>query len=215
MNMLLVALLSIMLSACASKVITTVETRHQLGANRAGQSVFVTSADDEARRSLQFQAHAKLVEDGLRREGFKIAPSPEDADVVAFFHYGIDGGRDQVSSYSLPHYRQTGVSGSQTYANVTNSGSYNATTTYTPGQGVTGHPSHVGAKRIYVRFAALDMFERCDPDGDWTLDCKIFEASMKSEGASGNVGEVMDEIIDALFVNFRATGVRKERVQTD
>ena len=214
MKFLLAAGLLAILTACSStKVITTVETHHQLDDGHAGQAVFITSADDEAVNSLQFKAHAKLVESGLQREGFKIAASPQEADVIAFFHYGIDGGRDEVYSYSLPQYGQAGVSGSQTYGSVTGGGNYNATTTYTPSYGVTGYSSHVGTRRVYARTAALDMFERCDPDGDWTLDGKIFEASMKSEGPTGTVSAVMDEIVEALFKNFRATGVRTEEVE--
>ena len=172
MKFLLGAGLLAILTACSSptKVVTTVETHHELGPNRAGQSVFVTSADEEVARSLQFKAHAKLVEGGLQREGFKIAASPEDADVIAFFHFGIDGGRDQTYSYSLPRFGETGVSSSQTYGSVSGMGNYNATTTYTPSYGITGYSSHVGTRRVYARFAALDMFERCDPNGDWTLD---------------------------------------------
>jgi hypothetical protein len=74
--------------------------------------IVVLPAQKEKAGTLEFAEYAKLVEDGLRKEGFQVVPSGEPAELVVFFGYGIDQGRDEVYSYAVPEFGQTGVQSS-------------------------------------------------------------------------------------------------------
>jgi hypothetical protein len=149
----------------------------------------------------------KFVQDGLRREGFQIVPAGEPADLVAFFGYGIDQGRDELYSYAIPQFGQTGVQSSQTFGTVQSHGSgatYSGTTTYTPSYGITGWTPQTGTRRLYTRAIVLHVYD-ISRGGE---PRKLYESTVTSQGSSGTLGKVIDEIVAALFEDFQATGVR-------
>jgi hypothetical protein len=200
-----------LLSCATRSVETTVETHHRLGAADLAKRVVVLPAQKEKADTLEFAEYAKLVEDGLRRQGFQIVPVGEPTDLVAFFGYGIDQGHDELYSYAIPQFGQTGIQSSQTLGTVQNFGAgatYNGTTTYTPSYGVTGWTPQVGTRRLYTRAIALDIYDISQ--GDEPI--KLYESLATSQGSSGALGEVIDEVLASLFQNFQATGVHRTSV---
>ena len=124
----------------------------------SGKRVIILPAQEEKAGTLEFAAYAKFVEDGLRGEGFQVVPVGEPAELIAFFGYGIDQGRDELYSYAVPQFGQTGVQSSRTFGTVQSYGSgatYSGTTRYTPSYGITGWTPRVGTRRLYTRAIAL------------------------------------------------------------
>jgi Domain of unknown function (DUF4136) len=173
--------------------------------------VIVLPAQEEKAGTLEFAAYAKFVEDGLRREGFQVVSVGEPAELITFFGYGIDQGRDELYSYAIPQFGQTGVRSSQTFGTVQSYGSgaaYSGTTTYTPSYGVTGWTPQVRTRRLYTRAIVLHIYDISQGDEP----VKLYESTVTSRGSSGTMGEVIDEIVASLFQDFQATGVRTTSV---
>jgi hypothetical protein len=205
---------SFWLLSCASGPVelqSTVETHHQLSAADLGKRVIILPAQEEKAGTLEFAAYAKFVEDGLRRDGFQVVPLGEPAELIAFFGYGIDQGRDELYSYAVPQFGQTGVQSSRTFGTVQSfgyGGTYSGTTTYTPSYGITGWTPQVGTRRLYTRAIVLHIYDISQGDEP----VKLYESTVTSQGSSGTMGEVIDEIVASLFQDFRATGVRTASV---
>jgi len=197
------------LVSCASpRVESTIETHHRLSSADHGKKVIVLPADEAKAGSLEFAEYAKLVEDGLRREGFEIAANGEPPDLVVFFGYGIDQGRDELHSYALPQFGETGIQSSQTFGTVQSfgygSGTYSGTTTYTPTYGITGWTPQVGTRQVFTRAAILHIYDlSLGPE-----PTKVYETTVVSQGSSSALGEVIDEMVVSLFEDFQASGVR-------
>ena len=148
--------------------------------------------------SLEHQSYVNLVKAELNRHGY-VETSPSDADIIVFLNYGIDSGREVVSSY--PIYGRTGTSSSYTTGTITNYGSfatYNGTTYNTPTYGVVG----TGARSdtVFTRFLALDFLDRADLAAGKVT--KKYEAKVVSEGSSGQLAAVVPAMIEALFKDF-------------
>jgi hypothetical protein len=205
-RLLVAACCTLWLSSCASHLESTIETHHRLTPADLGKRVVVLPAQKEKAGTLEFAEYAKFVEDGLRRQGFRVVP-----ELVAFFGYGIDQGRDELYSYTVPQFGQTGVQSSQTFGTVQSYGpgaTYSGTTTYTPSYGITGWTPQVGTRRLYARVVALQIYDI----SQGTEPVELYESVVKSHGSSGTLGEVIDEIVASLFQDFQATGVHRTSV---
>jgi hypothetical protein len=148
--------------------------------------------------SLEWKSYADRVKAQLVQKGFRDAPL-EDADLVVFLNYGIDSGKQVISSY--PIYGQTGVRSSYTTGTVTtygNMGYVSGTSYNTPTYGVVG--SGTASSTRYGRYLRLEMMDKKSlADGKLK---KVYEAEVKSEGSSGQIAAVMPAMIKSLFEDF-------------
>ena len=109
------------------------------------------------------------------------------------------------------NYGQTGIQSSQTHGTLQSYGygaTYSGTTTYSPSYGITGWTPKVGTRRLYTRAIALHIYDISQGDEP----VRLYESIVTSEGSSGTLGEVIDEIVASLFEDLRATGVRTTSV---
>jgi hypothetical protein len=91
------------LSACAESINTTV-SRYQAMPAPQGQTFFVVPAGGMATNGgLEFQHYAGLVAQQLQARGYTPATSPQHANMVVQFGYGVD--RGQVRYVEDPFYR--------------------------------------------------------------------------------------------------------------
>ncbi|HET9812270.1 MAG TPA: DUF4136 domain-containing protein [Sphingomicrobium sp.] len=91
------------LSACASSL-NTVVSRYQAMPAPQGQTFFVVPGDGMAANGgLEFQRYAGLVAQQLQARGYTPASSPQSANMLVQFGYGVDNG--QVRVVEDPFYR--------------------------------------------------------------------------------------------------------------
>lgn len=198
------------LVGCAGFVRTDVQTFHKLPSDMS-QTVAVLPADETKEGSLEFRAFAALLEKGLADEGFRVVSIAEEPQLVAFLIYGVNQGRDELYSYSVPQWGQTGVRSSHTTGQVYSYGSratYSGTTVHNPSYGITGYTTQVGTRRSYGRVALVHIYDISNP----TQPERVYETMMTSEGSSGSIADVIDEMIEALFRDFRSQGHRVETI---
>jgi hypothetical protein len=125
----------------------------------------------------------------------------DSSDFIAFFSYGIDGGKDKL--FSSPVYGPTG-GGSGTFSgssyNYGTGGTiyYSGTTYSMPTFGVVGSLTSSIIK--YTRQLAMDLVETS------TLERKkinkIYEGRLKSTGACSMLSAMMPGMLESLFMDF-------------
>ena len=109
-----------------------------------------------------------------------------------------------TSLVSTPIYGQTG--GGTTYTSGTVStysggyGSYSGTSYTMPTYGVVGSSTSSVQSTVYKRQLAIDIVEASSVDAD--NPSKVYEGRLNSAGSCGAMTEVMDELIEALFIKF-------------
>jgi hypothetical protein len=86
------------LSACATGFPAQV-SRFQAMPAPEGQSFAIQAADPEDRGGLEFSRYAELVRQHLIAQGYREAPSLQQATLVVELGYGVDNGRNEVVSY--------------------------------------------------------------------------------------------------------------------
>jgi len=149
--------------------------------------------------SLEHKSYEQLLKTELNKRGYVETPVAE-ADVIVFLDYGIDTGREVVSSY--PIIGQTGTSSSYTTGTITSYGggyaTYRGTTYNTPTYGVVGTGTR--SDTVYTRFLRLDFVDRAELAAGKVK--KRYEAKVVSAGSSGQIAAVMPAMVKALFEDF-------------
>lgn len=169
----------------------------------------------ELQDSLEFKAYASVLQRRLIEEGFKAyvpwspPETPPSTYLVAMFDYGIDDGKQAVSTYAIPQWGITGYSSSVTTGTMTalgNTAVYSGNTTYNPQHGITGYSRGIQSQTIYSRFVSLDLVE-VTPSAK---PKKVYEGRLRSAGWCGNLSAVMPVLLDAMFKNFPAGATNLE-----
>ena len=197
MRSAVIALLFAFLSGCASFVETRVSAFHELEQPLSGV-MYALVPSKEQQASLEFQSYAKLVKSELGKRGMIEAPF-DKAKYAIFMFYGIDDGKQVVSSY--PIFGQTGTSSSYTTGTITsygNTASYSGTTYKTPTYGVVGSGTRTDTE--FTRYLNIDIIDIAK-SGDGKVQ-KVYEGKAVSSGSSGQLAPVMPAIVRSVFEDF-------------
>lgn len=193
-----------LLSGCASvlPVRSNITEFHTLAAPTPDDTYAVLPWRKELEGSLEFKTYADMVANGLRARGYNVVASGAPAKFAVFLDYGIDSGRTETSSYSIPQYGITGYSGATTTGTVSTYGNtsfVNAQTIATPRYGVTGYQQGTTSSQVYRRFVNMDIVE-LTPAG--TAPKKVYEGKLRSEGSCGAMAGVMPALIKSMLARF-------------
>lgn len=94
-----VALLLLGLAACASPFKADVSRFQSQLPPPSGQTFTVVPQNADLKGSIEFGYYAQLVEQQMIRQGYTLAPSPEQATLLVTFDYGVDSGRERIRSW--------------------------------------------------------------------------------------------------------------------
>ena len=196
MRNIVLVLLFVLLGGCAT-VETRVSAFHELEQSLSGVT-YALIPTKEQEGSLEFQSYAKLVKSELEKRGMTEAPV-EQAKYAIFMFYGIDDGKQVVSSY--PIFGQTGTSSLYTTGTVTsygNTASYSGTTYKTPTYGVVG--SRASTATVFKRYLNIDIIDIAK-SGNGKVQ-KVYEGKAISSGSSEQLAPVMPAIVRSVFEDF-------------
>ena len=121
-----------------------------------------------------------------------------NADYIGFFGFAIDKGRAVTSTYSVPQWGQTGVSGSSTFGTLNtfgNTGTYSGSTTYTPTYGVTGYNQGTRTNTMFARSLSFEIVNKKSGD-------QLMKTQLSSQGSCGTYSEVVDELLEIALTKF-------------
>lgn len=206
MNALFVAV--IVIGGCASPEFQTNRTVfHSLPESTQGKTIAIVGYPEERNHSLEFRSYKLLIEQKFRTFGFSVREKVDDAEYVALISYGIDAGTTTTQTGSVPMYGQTG-GGSTYHSGTVNTygsggygyGSYSGTSYTMPTYGIVGSQSYSYNITTYNRNLAMDIVRTKTLNSKYPE--KIYEARLTSKGICGQILQVMDEFIEALFEGF-------------
>lgn len=162
----------------------------------------------EQEGGLEYKAYSKMVSTELIKAGM-VETSPSEATVAVFIRYGIDNGREVVSSY--PIIGQTGIASSSTYGSINrfgNTATVNATTYNTPTYGVVGSGSR--SDTVYRRYLDLEIVEMSSLMAGSKIN-KFYEGKARSEGVLNQLPTIMPPMIESIFKEFPGQSGRSRK----
>ena len=168
----------------------------QLPSNWKGKSIQIAAYKKQNPKDLEWLNYKGKLENKLRILGFNVVKN--NADYIGFFGFAIDKGRAVTSTYSVPQWGQTGVSGSSTFGSLNtfgNTGSYSGTTTYTPTYGVKGYTQGTRTDIIFSRSLSFEIMNKKTGD-------QLMKTKLSSQGDCGTYSEVVDEFLEIILTKF-------------
>lgn len=146
----------------------------------------------------QFKEFACYVEKALALKGFIKANDFEDAELAIFLTYGIEG-QENLITYLLPVWGQTGISSSFSHGSITTSGditTYSGWTTYIPSYGITGYIPIVKTHETYFRFLIIDAVDLEEYKRSQKI-VSVWRTIVTSTGSSNDLRRVFPVLIGA------------------
>ena len=197
-----------LLSGCTGFIKSDVAVFHQLPETPSTTTYSFYPLEGQA-HSLEYKSYQNLIRQKLQEYKFVEVPMEDKPEAIISFNYGVDSGRESLSS--VPIYGQTGVSSSTSYGTVNSQGgfgTYSGTTTYTPTYGVVGSSTVSSTK--YGRTLWLSIVE-LKSVGTGNLNV-LYEARVNSSGSSSQLPKVMPAMIEAIFKDFPGKSGETRRV---
>jgi len=197
MNKLICLLAILTLSACVN-LTANVQSFSEIPTPYANKKVAVLGYPKEINESLEWKSYKPALESQFHKQGFIIS-NENDADYIAFVTYGISDGKTTTQVGSVPQYGSTG--GGTTYHSGSVStmsggyGSYSGSSYSMPTYGVIGSSNYSYNTTEYKRTLAINLVDK-------STNKKVYEGKAISTGSCGLIGEVIDEIAEALFQKF-------------
>lgn len=206
------------LAACATPFnadVTRFQT--QLPAPQ-GQTFAVVSEDPALAGGLEFSQYASLVAAQMQRLGYTQAPSPEAANLLVRFDYGVDRGRERVrrTGFSDPFYSpwygyspfyRGGFGGYGGYRPL-GYGRYPGL--YRGGSWAFGFhdPFFGGGYDSYTVFTSgIDL--KIDRNAD---KVRLFEGKAEAISTSNRLQYLVPNLVDAMFTDFPGDSGRTVRI---
>ena len=210
----LVVTLFVLTSGCASRIsrLDLRVTPFYQELPEQGKTFFVAPVDKTKIDSPEFFTYAGLVGQELEKYGLRLEKERKPADYAVMLGYGIDEGKESLSSYNT--YGQTGggttySSGNfsgNTYSSSGGSGSYSGNysgTSFTmPTYGVTGTGTR--SVTLYTRIVTIQIMKRIEPEdeGEEAKYKTIYESRGRSRGSIGEIAVVLPTMIRGLMEDF-------------
>ncbi len=188
-----VPLLLASLAACATPFKADVSRfQSQLPAPQ-GQTFAVVAEDPKLAGGLEFALYADHVEAEMRRLGYTEA-SPQDANLLVLFDYGVDDGRERVRStggrYADPYW---GAWGGRGYWGRRGYG-------YRRGYAFGFYDPWLGGPEVRsytVYTSGIDMKINEASTGQ-----RLFEGKAQAVSRSNQLQYLVPNLVDAMFTNF-------------
>lgn len=196
------ALLALVLGACASNLKSDVARFHKLNEVEPGATFSVVPKNPALQGSLEFEQYAALVRGELTKFGYKAVNAANASDLVVEVAFGISEGEQVIRSRPTAYY---GFYGPYGYGHPFYTGYYRRG--YFHGYYPFGYAPEVYSYTVYTRALGMDIVR---PGA--TRDV-VFEGEVRSVGRDNRLPEIMPYLVQAMFTNFPGeSGVTKEVV---
>ena len=138
----------------------------------SSKQLMVVPYNGKQASSLEWKTYATKIEARLIKPGYQITHEANMAQLVAYFGYAIDQGKEVLTTYAIPQYGMTGYNSARTtgtIATIGNFASYNATTTLQPSYGVTGYIPGTRRNVVFTRSLGIDIIDVASNQKKWEI----------------------------------------------
>lgn len=197
-KIVLICLIIALLSGCATFRVN-VDSISSSDAESKKSYILLPGLKNMEPTDLQFKEYAIYIEKALTSRGFVKANGLEDASIAIFLVYGIGNPQENIYSYSLPIWGQTGVSSADTFGHINtfgNTTTYSGTTIYTPTYGITGYMPIVNSYTTYFRFLMLDAVDLDEYKQSQKIT-QLWQTTVTSAGSSDDLRFVFPILVAA------------------
>jgi len=195
-----VAMLLLAVAACASPFQAKVSRFQSQLPAPAGQTFAVVADDPGKAGGIEFGQYARLVEAQLVKQGYTAVATPEQAQLLVRFDYGVDKGRERV--------RSTGFAGGYPgwgpwYGYGRFGGGFGGY--YGRGFGWGGpwrygwydpfFDNGIESYTVYTSGVSLTIDRKAD-------HARLFEGKSEAVSTSNNLQYLVPNLVEAMFTNF-------------
>jgi hypothetical protein len=194
------------LAACASPFRADVSRFQSQLPAPSGQTFAVVAEDPTMAGGIEFNQYASLVAARLSQQGYTPAASPEQAQLLVHFDYGVDKGRERVRSTGFGGGWGGGYGGWGPWYGGGYSGFGRGGFGRGFGYGGFGAPWRYGwydpffdngiqSYTIYTSGVSLKIDRRAD-------GVRLFEGKSEAVSTSNNLPYLVPNLVEAMFTNF-------------
>lgn len=139
---------------------------HEIPSDFKPSTIAIVPWHQSQKNSLEFKNYAAILKDRIEKLGFIVIDHQKKPELLLFFDYGDDNGKEMTETYTVPDFGMIGYTGY----------SMNSWGMYTglPMYGYRGYQTHVNKYTLYTRHIYIDIAKPKSKDKE--LD-KIYEGS--------------------------------------
>ncbi|VWX49629.1 Lipoprotein transmembrane [Novosphingobium sp. 9U] len=197
-----VAVLLVALAACTNTFRADVSRFQSQLPAPAGQTFAVVADDPQMAGGIEFSQYARLVEARLAQKGYTPAASPEQAQLLVRFDYGVDKGRERVRSTGFgggyggwgPWYGYGGGFGRGGYWGGRGFGGWGGGP-WRYGWYDPFFDNGVESYTVYTSGVSLKIDRRAD-------GARLFEGKAEAVSSSNRLQYLVPNLVEAMFTNF-------------
>ena len=141
--------------------------------------------------SLEFKNYAAILKERIEKLGFTVVDYQKKPDLILFFDYGDDNGKEMTEAYTVPDFGMIGYTG----YSLNSWGMYPGLPMY----GYRGYQTHINKYTLFTRHIYIDIAKPKSKEKE--LD-KIYEGSLRSKGTCSKLTVTLPYLIDMYFQNF-------------
>ena len=163
----------------------------------AGQTFAVVAEDQALSGGIEFGQYARLVSDKMAQQGYRPVASPDEAQLIVRFDYGVDRGRERIQSSGFGMGMGYSPYWSPWYGY---GGGYWGRGFYRPGMWNYGwydpwFDGGVDSYTVYTSGISLKIDRRAD-------GARLFEGKAEAASTSNRLPHLVPNLVEAMFTNF-------------
>ncbi len=164
---------------------------HELPKDFNPPTIAIVPWHQTQKSSLEFKNYAAILKDRIEKLGFTVIDHSRKPELILFFDYGDDNGKDMTETYTVPDFGMIGYTGySMNYY-----GFYPSMPLY----GYRGYQTRTNKYTLFTRYIRIDIAQPKINGGE--LD-KMYEGSLRSKGTCSKLTVTLPYLIDMYFQNF-------------
>lgn len=164
---------------------------HEFPKDFKPSTVAIVPWHQSQKSSLEFKNYSAILKERIEKLGFTVVDHSKKPELLLFFDYGDDNGKEMTETYTIPDFGMIGYTGY----------SLNSWGMYTgmPMYGYRGYQTHINKYTLFTRYIRIDIAQ---PKTKGTELDKIYEGQLKSKGTCSKLTVTLPYLIDMYFQNF-------------
>jgi hypothetical protein len=164
---------------------------HELPNDFKPSTIAIAPWHQSQKSSLEFKNYSSILKERIERLGFTVVDHSKKPELLLFFDYGDDNGKEMTETYTIPDFGVIGYSG----YSLNSWGMYPGMPMY----GYRGYQTHINKYTLYSRYIRINIARTIIRSTE--LD-KIYEGHLKSKGTCSKLTVTLPHLIDMYFQNF-------------